>query len=307
LTALGYGRWNGSQWSIPVDVEAQVSFDVGIDPINGDMYLCRVPQLHISGSVVQNYGLLGSTGGAYHYIKILSDGSVISHDNIYMTAALGLGKTDLPEEYTKNERIVIRGLANGSDTYLFRCHSLNQDATLEKAVDAGEVIEIYISPLQASSNFIGSILGLFNPGSYLNIPEYGVRDISMLIKEDMEVFNDGATQIINFNMFTGLSLTNTTAGTLYITIVDDGAGNFHADFYSDAARLLLVGHTASVAGIGPSDQVEDVIEDNASGMGGMIAFTNLSAADADIYAVVGVLDVYFQYNRYYRSVYEARY
>ena len=141
----------------------------------------------------------------------------------------------------------------------------------------------------------------------MNLADFGIRDLSVLIVESMDITNDGANQIEEFNMLENINLTNTDAGTLYVEIVDDGAGDFHTDFYSDVVGGTLVGHTASVAGIGAQDQYQDIVPDGANGIEGIVAYNNLSAADNDIEIAVGILESYIKYNRYYSTLYEARY
>ena len=310
ITALGYGMWNGSQWSVPVDVVENASYSSNVSPLNGDLYLTRPGNvtLHVKKNMVQNYGLAVMAGKEFNGFTSFKDGSLFSYKNAAVAYANGIAKTSLdPFERTFNQKSVITNLANTALTYLFRSQVLNQDATIEKTILTGEVITITTNPLKAVSNFAGDFTSQFNPGSALNLADFGIRDLSVLIVESMDITNDGANQIEEFNMLENVNLTNTTAGRIYVEIVDDGAGDFHTEFYSDAARLVLVGHTASEAGIGGQDQYQDIIPDGANGLEGIVAYNNLSAADADIYMDVGILESYIKYNRYYSTLYEARY
>ena len=92
-------------------------------------------------------------------------------------------------------------------------------------------------------------------------------------------------QITNWTALTGVKLSNSDVGTLYVNIVDEGGGNFRADIYSDAGRSQLVGHTVSWQN--GQDGGKAVTADNSSGLGGELqistAHASAPSADSDIY------------------------
>lgn len=109
--------------------------------------------------------------------------------------------------------------------------------------------------------------------------------IDLAGKEDaITEANDGNDQVAGYDGITGLVCgTNTdSAGILYVTVVDDGGGDFHVNLYNDSARGAgdLVAHTASYSSAGE----KALVADNASGLGGTIDVDDSTgfAADADI-------------------------
>lgn len=98
--------------------------------------------------------------------------------------------------------------------------------------------------------------------------------------------NDNNNQLSGWSNITGaaLGVNCDTAGKIYATIVDDGGGSYHVDFYKATARAVgdLVGHTASYSGAG----AQAIVADNSSGLGGTITIDAVTAADADIECIL---------------------
>ena len=81
----------------------------------------------------------------------------------------------------------------------------------------------------------------------------------------------------------------------------------HDDPLDPNETAPLVRKKASELGLGPDEQTQTIIPDGANGIEGFILFTNLSAADNDIFIDVGVLESHFEYDIYYPTLYDARY
>lgn len=104
---------------------------------------------------------------------------------------------------------------------------------------------------------------------------------------------DNNTQLSRWAGITGLTASNTDDGRLYVSIVDEGGGDFHVNLYSDSARSALVGHTATYSAAGS----QAITADNTSGLGGTLYVDAATAADVDI-AVDFPLATITHYNRY---------
>lgn len=76
---------------------------------------------------------------------------------------------------------------------------------------------------------------------------------------------------------------NTSAnGRWFLDIVSDGGGFFHLDIYDDAARIMLVAHTASYNSTG----TQALIADAGSGLSGTVEILAVGPADATSFARV---------------------
>ena len=101
-------------------------------------------------------------------------------------------------------------------------------------------------------------------------------------------FNDGSNRLqdVANSVITGLTFANTNAYFIYVSIVDDGAGNYHINLYKGAGHAAgdMIAHTASYAAGG----YKALTADNASGVGGYI-YVTLAGTDAgdDIYIICG--------------------
>jgi hypothetical protein len=71
---------------------------------------------------------------------------------------------------------------------------------------------------------------------------------------------------------------NTDFGTLYGTIVSDGANKFHVNLYSDSNKTALVGHSASENPDGTT--YTEIVEDGDSGLTGKLLLVNSPTAGA---------------------------
>lgn len=90
---------------------------------------------------------------------------------------------------------------------------------------------------------------------------------------------DSSNQLSGYENITGVLDTNTGAGKkLWISVVDDTGGYFHVELFKDAARTLLVGHTATYNATGS----QALTADNASGIGGTITVDAVGPASTGI-------------------------
>jgi hypothetical protein len=127
----------------------------------------------------------------------------------------------------------------------------------------------------------------------------GNNIISVYITGQPLEYNDGSNQLQYYELVTGLTLGNTNAGRLYFSIIADGGGFYHVAIYEDAARTLLVAHTATYNSTGS----KALVADNASGIGGAIYVSAVVGADADIYADYAL--VVFEYTNRYWTMHQA--
>ena len=105
----------------------------------------------------------------------------------------------------------------------------------------------------------------------IDSPGAQITNIASAILETGDVGNE----MSDYENMTGLVSQNTHAGVLYISIVDDGAGFFHAAFYKDAARTQLVAHTATYNAIG----AKALVADGSSGLGGTVTIDAVGPAE----------------------------
>lgn len=127
----------------------------------------------------------------------------------------------------------------------------------------------------------------------------GNNIISVYITGQPLEYNDGSNQLTYYELVTGLTLGNTNAGRLYFSIIADGGGFYHVGIYEDAARTLLVAHTATYNSTGS----KALVADNSSGIGGAIYVSAVVGADADIYADYAL--VVFEYTNRYWTMHQA--
>ena len=66
------------------------------------------------------------------------------------------------------------------------------------------------------------------------------------------------------------------AGLIYPSMISDGGGAYHVNFYSDAARTKLFGHTASFSAVGSVNFTAD----NSAALSGTVVITGTLAASA---------------------------
>jgi len=152
------------------------------------------------------------------------------------------------------------------------------------------------------SNFENKTIYLSTDGSFFKIDTGTNLSIHAFCMPELTITNDGASQIGSPLLY-GMTLQNTTNGVVYVSIVADGAGFYHVDFYSDAARTLLIGHTATYTAVG----VKEVITDNNSGFSGFIYIAVVGPADVDIYITFPLLSISMIYMATIRSLSSARY
>lgn len=107
-------------------------------------------------------------------------------------------------------------------------------------------------------------------------------------------YNDNNSQLDHYENMTGVTCENTgDNGILYVSIIADGGGFYHIEFYTDAARTALVAHTGTYNAIG----AKAITADNGSGIGGTITVDAVVGADADIYAYFATVCMTY-YNRH---------
>jgi len=208
---------------------------------------------------------------------------LVAGDNSVVTTG---SAATLPVIEIKNQGLVrsIRNETTG-DELLFDMQMLD-----------GEIVIVDLSTGRktVTSNRRGNRLnGLIPPGvgafelesyprAYYGGTVKGTNLITVFITDaDPREHNDDNNQLSDWANVTGIKQTNTDLGRLYVTIVDEGAGaNFHVEFYQDAARTELVGHTGSYPNLfaGPIA----IVADNTSGLGGSITVDATVAADVDI-------------------------
>jgi hypothetical protein len=144
-------------------------------------------------------------------------------------------------------------------------------------------IEYNSSGIRASStagvNVLSRIINPSNTNTSLVTPRENV--VAAFMYPSWNIYNDAANQILYLRL-NGYSFSNTDSWTLYISIVADGVGFYHANFYKDAARASLVAHTASLNAATHTP----VIADGGSGITGYVFFSP-TAADVDILIHLG--------------------
>lgn len=106
----------------------------------------------------------------------------------------------------------------------------------------------------------------------------GVNKVGIFVTGQPLEANDNNNQLSRYAGITGVATTNTDAGRMYVSIIDDGGGFYHIALYDDSARTSLVGHTATYNGTGS----KAIVADGASGLGGTIYVDAVTAVDADI-------------------------
>lgn len=166
----------------------------------------------------------------------------------------------------------------------------DQEISTNLFLSPGEIVTFDLTEgiKSVESNVLGTRLATVFPQSDLNtfalepspIAAGGVNSIgiSMIDTVVTEVGDNNNQVTVVSEQITGLTLSNTDQGRLYVSIIDDGGGFFHIAIYEDFARSELVAHTGTYNGGG----AEALIADNASGLGGTITVNAVVAADADI-------------------------
>jgi len=172
-----------------------------------------------------------------------------------------------------------------------RNETTGQEILFNLGLNAGEITTIDLSTTRKTigSNWRPNLLGYSLPNSDLGgfklesdpRAANGQNIISAFMTGTAaSEFNDDGGQLSGWDNVTGVDLDNSNEGVLYASVVA-GAVN-RVDFYMDAARTLLVGHTANYAAAGPVA----VNEDAGSGLGGVLTVDAggwPGANDADIY------------------------
>jgi len=161
----------------------------------------------------------------------------------------------------------------------------------------GETITIDLSPgaKTVENSWAGNVLGEVKPTSDINIFSFesdptapnGQNTVSCLVKDATpQESGDGSNQLSSWIGVLGLTLDNTDNGTLYVSIVDEGGGDYRVDLYSNSGRTAKVGHTGSYSGAG----TETITADNSSGISGTIVVDAATGADVNIEVIFTIIE-----------------
>jgi hypothetical protein len=117
------------------------------------------------------------------------------------------------------------------------------------------------------SNKRGDLYSLIGSGSDFNISlNVGGNYISGLISGfDIVEYND-VKNLVSFSGITGLTLSNTDNGHIYVKTVYEAGSAGHVNIYSDSGFSTLIAHTASYSTTGS----KALVADGGSGVGGTI-------------------------------------
>ena len=101
----------------------------------------------------------------------------------------------------------------------------------------------------------------------------------------MKDHNDTGDQVGCYDRITGLSKgVNTTAdGDIYLSIISDGGGYYHIEFYKSAADQSGVVNRTAYTATYNSSGLKTLTEDNGSGIGGSVGVFSVTQANATIY------------------------
>jgi hypothetical protein len=254
-----------------------------------------------SGNNVQYFGLWA--GQPLSKFFTFEDGTIMLCGSA-APYVIGAAKNLIPSRSTK-VKYYLRNIIGNITLNLLRSHSMNTSASLDYALQLGEMVTVDLDNFSMKSSYLRDISGQFYSGSRITLPEAGTKDLTILAKDSNTKHNDGASQVRGI-LIDNLSIYNTNNGILYINVVDDGGGSFHYEFFSDAARTVLVGHTASAIPDLDVNQVQDIIPDGIFGLIGYV-IGELTVADVDIYYETCLVESYLQYKSYYPSLSTARY
>lgn len=309
-----YAYWNGSQWSAPsVNLAQSEEHNLSVSHITGDILIgtydsAIIPtETPVRAKNTTNFQKFGMLRSLYQRLLYGRDGTIILWaDTDYF---VGQYRNDI--DNASNIRwaeMVVRQRFFTKTLHLVRSHELNQDASTRKVIAANETVKIDLKQFSAWSSFVGDFTGDFLPGSYIKLPDKFNVDITVLASDYIEIYNDNLALLDSNkeNGILGANQNNTTNGVIYLTITNAGA-NYWIEFYSDAARTNLVGHTAPAAWTATTFLVLEIIPDGTNGISGYIVRTANVNVDADIYLEISVSDDYVLWGESYNSLSEARY
>ena len=321
--------WNGSSWSDSIIPLAAGSFDeVILEQLTNEIIVSGsigavtdsgAPNVFIDRQ--STYSLIGlKTGSGSRNLSSTKPGEFVYSIDLfggYLSYAVTEVANIIPVKYgyTVDPTVVMKSLANSIYPWVIRkgkmfSQGIGFSPVTAYAMSINEILSIHIKSGDVESSIFGNVTNSLISGSMTD-SQFENNDLLIVYAiESIDIYNDnqgpaGARQLHQLiNLITGLNLTNTNNGRIYISIVLVAAGVYRIDIFSDAARLNLTAHTANYTASG----VYALIEDNNSGLGGYISVVTATAADADIYADVGVLETpYFKYRTGVQSLSQARY
>lgn len=189
-------------------------------------------------------------------------------------------------------------------SYLYLVHNSESDKRMAFNIMllAAELATLDLSPgvKTFESNWRGnlipysSVLPISDFATWALVPEpiapLGVNTVQIYYLSVPTEQNDNNNQLSTYENITGVTWTLAGAnyGRLYFSIIADGGGFYHVNIYQDAARTILLGHTASYN----TNGAKAIVADGGSGLGGTVTVTARVAADVDIivYFAVGMVE-----------------
>jgi hypothetical protein len=302
--------WNGSKWT-----NFPTANNIGVDqgrlaynPKTGDLFYYDNPagivqQMSFwrkNGTNKQYFGIFGED-----FVKATSfnDGTIVIHGTSNYWA-VGMVKNVIPSRSTKY-KYYLKNITGRIALNLLRSHSTNTSASANYFLQPGEIVTVDLDNFSLKSNYLGKISNQFLSGSQVSLPEAGSKDLSVLAIDYTTDHGVSVAQVWKL-LIDNITIYNTDNGILYANVVDDGAGFFHIEFYSDAARTVPVGHTTSEIPDTDTNLTQHIIPDGPYGLEGYV-WMCLTTAAVDLYFEMCIAESYLQYKDYYPSIYSARY
>ena len=283
--AMHIARWNGSTWSPLTSGTDNVVYDLVVSP-DGILYVGGIFTSAGGVSVYDRmacwngfawFGVDGDLPGAAQAEAFVFIGGD-EHDMVIAFSTAGTGTVSGAVTATNHGSApaypIIR-VYNQGTLQSIQNETADYRINFNLYINDGEIVTIDLSAGEKSvgSNWRPNLLGYVLPNSDLatfvleSDPRAtgGANIISAFMTGTAaREHNDGGNQLSGWDRITGVNSDNTNNGILYASIVA-GAQN-RVDFFSDAARTVLVGHTNNYAAAGPVA----VNEDNGSGLGGTL-------------------------------------
>ena len=313
VTSPGFASWNGTAWTYSSAFPAN-DFVVGL--------AVRGNTVHVRNSaparVLHNLYVTLQVGAYEQFATIEAISSddlgygfmVDSFGGVWLSLSTRVIPTRIPSRafYNANHpvfpKILIESLSYNTSAptniYTLQTRENGRHTTQFKSVAGTEKLTIDLSKSVMESDVFGNVAGFLDPLSLPLRVDRGGSIVDVIGLNGYSVFNDNFFNVESLYYLTGLSLSNTTGGILYMTITAAP----RVDLFSDPARATLVGHTAVYAG--PGAQYLAVIEDGGSGLGGYL-YMNAPIADNDIYIEFGFARIIAQSRILVNSLSQARY
>lgn len=327
VTCMNLAAWNGSSWRGLFCLPTSLVFNTSVQ----DMGFDKFGYLHWVGAGADPGGMAGNESIIYGVIAPQANNSInIMHAyrayGIRSTALRGIGsaiqvnapggviiageygyiQTGLANIYENLFQKFPKFIIDNSGT-VWPClpltieNYIDMDAiSFSKSVAVGEMTNV--TQYRWESNFGDRTAYLSNSGANYSI-DSGTLPVYVMASHYYTITGDNNAQTAEWWLMTGISAANTALGRIYVNVVDDGAGFFHLNIFSNVARTNLIGHTASYNATG----FQAVIPDGSSGLGGYVYIKSVVAADVDIVVRLGILNMLMQYRETIRSLSQARY